>query len=423
LDYLLFVGYLFLFAWLITRIRTFNQSGLGNTQLVILFLLKIIAGIFYGWVGIYYGYFAYMNDTWGYHNQSIIELNILYTNPHEYFTNLFHSGYESGYGRFFDSSDSYWNDLKSNVFIKLLSLFNILSFGNYYINIIFYSFITLTGPVLLYRVMSDIYKGKKTAVLLATFLAPSFLYWTSGIHKDGIAFTALSLIIYHFHFSLKNNRWTVKSVSCMLLGAVLLLSIRNYILMLMIPALLAWFLSCRFRKRTAFIFGLTYLTGILMFFLLRYISPVLDFPQAVVNKQKAFMQLEGGSGIRVTPLEPTVTGFIKNLPQSMVNVTLRPFPTDIKHMLSLGVATENLFYLFLLFLLIVFRDKKKQISSPHPFIWFSLFFSITFLLSIGYTVNFQGAIVRYRSIIIPFLAVPVFASIQWDKIKTFIFKN
>src|SRR6266576_6508352 len=100
LEYLLFVGYLVLFAWLVTRTKFFNRSGLSNPQLVIIFLLKVMAGIFYGWVGIYYGNHAQMVDTWGFHYNSIQETQLLYQNPHEYLVNLFRDPYSGGVTKF-----------------------------------------------------------------------------------------------------------------------------------------------------------------------------------------------------------------------------------------------------------------------------------------------------------------------------------
>jgi hypothetical protein len=157
-------------------VRFFTQTGLSKAQLVIIFLVKIMAGIFYGWIGIYYGGLAQMQDTWSYHFIAIDEYKLLFNNPHEYFTNLFKDPYDTaGVDGFFAGSDSYWNDLKGNVFVKLLSLFDILSFGHYYVNVIFYSFITMFGPIAIYRVMTDVFPKRKLQVLLAIFLVPSFL--------------------------------------------------------------------------------------------------------------------------------------------------------------------------------------------------------------------------------------------------------
>ena len=93
-----------------------------------------MVGILYGWIGIYYGQFAYMYDTWGFHYAGLEETKLLYNQPAEYFNNFFYSGYENKYGGFLDSENSWWNDLKGNMFTKFLSILNIFSFRNYYIN-------------------------------------------------------------------------------------------------------------------------------------------------------------------------------------------------------------------------------------------------------------------------------------------------
>ena len=143
MEYLLFVVYLILFAWLVTKVRFFTNSDLSRPQLIILFLLKVMAGIFYGWIGLYYGNLAQMVDTWDFHYSAIKESHLLFTHPGEYFTNLFNNPYEGGVTRFFESENSYWNDLHGNVVIKILSIFDIFTFGYYYVNVIFYSFVLL----------------------------------------------------------------------------------------------------------------------------------------------------------------------------------------------------------------------------------------------------------------------------------------
>ncbi|HEX6846560.1 MAG TPA: hypothetical protein VF144_06260 [Chitinophagaceae bacterium] len=418
--YLLFAGYLCLFAWLITKLGFFKKSGLSNAQLVILFLLRVMAGIFYGWIGIYYGQYAYMYDTWGYHYLSIDEYKLLFNSPSEYFFNIFHSDYENKYGGFFSSGYSWWNDLKSNMFIKFLSLVNVFSFGNYYVNVIFYSFITFTGPVAMYRVFSDVFPGKKVHVLIATFLIPSFAYWTSGIHKDGLVFLAISLIVYYVYFSLKENRFRLSRIFPLFMSFIIILSFRNFLLVILIPALFAWIVSTKTPKRNALIYGSTYLICGLLFFSLRYFFPALDFPKAVVDKQKAFKTLQGNSGIDMPELKPTIGSFILNTPNALSSTTLRPHPGDVKHILSMAAASETAFLLLLFFLFLFWRT--NGIKSP-SFTWFCIFFSFSLLLSIGFTVNFLGAIVRYRSIVLPFLMVPVISLINWERINAILFNN
>ena len=423
MEYLLFVAYLVLFAWLVTKVKFFTRTGLSQSQLIIIFLLKVMAGIFYGWIGLYYGGLAQMQDTWGFHTNSIQEYHLLFNNPHEYFTNLFMDPYEGGVSKFFESNDSYWNDLKGNVFIKILSVFNILSIGNYYVNVIFYSFITLFGAISIFQVMTDVFPGKKTAILLATFLVPSFIYWTSGIHKEGLIFTGISLVIYVIYFSTKEKRLGIKRLLGLVFGLLLILALRNFIIILILPAIMAWLLANRKPKYGLAIFSSLYLLFGILFFTARYINPRLDFPQAVVNKQQAFKNLAiGGSTIPMKDLEPSAASFLKNTPQAINLSTIRPYPSDVRHILSLAAAVEIDVLLFLFILFLLWRTNGNRNTSKN-FMYFCVFFSMTLLLAIGFSVNNLGAIVRYRSVIMPLLIIPMAAQINWKKLGGFIFNN
>ncbi|HVK97106.1 MAG TPA: hypothetical protein VM368_04770, partial [Flavisolibacter sp.] len=346
MEHFLFAAYLILFAWIITRVKFFTHSGLSNSQLVIFFLIKVMAGILYGWIGVYYGQMAQMVDTWGYHYESLRELQNLKTNPSLFFTDIFYTPHENGFTRFL-SEDSWWNDLKGNLFVKILAFFQLLSFGNYYINVVFYSFLTLFGPIAIYRVMDNVFRGKEIPVLLSTFLIPSFLYWTSGIHKDGILFVGFALIIYSFYFGLKKEKFSGTKIISIIAGILLVLGLRNFYFIPLIPALLAWWISVRLKRKPIAIYSVVYLIFILFFFTGKYIHPKLDFPAAVAEKQQAFLKLSGGSTVQVNEIEPTFISFFINAPQSFALAAIRPFPSDVRHLLSLAAALEILLLLSL----------------------------------------------------------------------------
>ena len=422
MEYLLFVVYLFFFVWLVTKTKFFVASGLSKSQLSILFLLKVIAGIFYGWIGHYYGGLAEMLDTWMYHYTGLYEYRLLGTNPHEYFTNMFHNPYEKGIENFLGSHNSYWNDLKGNVFSKLISIFHIFSFGHYYVNVIFYSYITFFGPVAFYRVVRDAFPGKNIPVLLATFFVPSFVYWSSGLHKEGLIFLSIGLIIYHVYFGNKEKKYGLKRIGGILLGFLLLLLLRNFMLLVTIPAVLAWIIANKWPQRGLACFVSVYVIFGVLFFTLRYVDHRLDFPQAVVDKQKAFTNMIGGnSTVPIKELKPSVISFVKNIPEAITLSTLRPYPSDIRHLLSLASALEILLLLCLLLIFFIWK-KKKPLQSPN-LVYFCLFFSFSLLLSIGFSVNNLGSISRYRSVILPLLVVLMAVSIDWEKFFRFFAKN
>lgn len=421
MEYLLFVAYLVFFAWLVTRVKFFKKTDLSSSQLIIIFLLKVMVGIFYGWIGLYYGGLAKMQDTWAFHTEGIQEYHLLFNNTNEYFTNLFAHPDGGGFFNFFSSGDSYWNDLKGNMFIKILSLFDIFSSGFYYVNVIFYSFFTLFGAISIYRVMNDVFPGKKTTILLATFLVPSFLYWTSGLHKEGLIFTGISVVIYSLYFGMKEKRWGWKRITAIILGLLILLIFRNFLLFIMIPAIIAWVCASKWPKYSLRIFAAVYLSFGILFFTARYLSPKLNFPQAVVNKQQEFIQLKGGnSSIPIKELEPNAISFLKNTPQAINLSTIRPYPSDVHHILSLAAAIE-INALLLLFLVFIIWHKNGMRSKN--LLYFCLFFSFSVLLAIGFSVNNLGAIVRYRSIIMPLLVVPMAASLDWTRLSKLFIAN
>ncbi|HEV7333064.1 MAG TPA: hypothetical protein VGN63_18655 [Flavisolibacter sp.] len=413
MEHLVFAAYLILFAWLVTKTRFFLASGLTRPQLVILFLLKVMAGILYGWIGVYYGELAQMVDTWAYHYESIAEYKILLSDPGQFFSSIFHNTYQDGYTKFLAVENSWWNDLKGNSFIKLMAIFNLASFGSYYTNVIFYSFLSLFGALGLYRVMRDQFPGNRLAIIMATFLVPSFLYWTSGLHKDGLIFLGLVMVIYPVYFSLKENKLNFLRVLSILTGLLMVLALRNFVIIPLLPALFAWILASKLSIRPWAVFAGLYVFFAVLFFAAQYIHPRLNFPEAVVIRQQAFMGLGGNSAVEVQPLEPTVGSFLANFPDAIALSIIRPFPSDVHHLLSLAAAAEINFLLLLALLCIICR--KEKFRAP-PFLLFCIFFSFSVLLMIGYTVNILGAIVRYRSIVLPLLLVPIVAMADWQRI-------
>ncbi|WP_300597421.1 hypothetical protein [Niabella sp.] len=413
MEIFLFAAYLLLFTWCIPKIRFFSNSGLSGFQLAALFLLKVGMGVLYGWIAWYSGGSPGNTDTWVLHTESLKETKNLLTTPRQYITSFFHDGYGTSFRSFFASSASYWNNLKNNTYVRIESVFNCFSFGSYFINIIFYTFFVFFGVVALYRVMQHHVGGSRLLLIIGCFLAPSFLYWTSGLHKDGLTYLALSTIIYIFYFHITSKKPLQGYL--LLLGAFLLLfALRNHILLLLFPALLCWILARRFPSRRVLVFTGVYSLGLAFFFLAKYLHPALDFPAIVASKQASFLELTGGqSSVPVPPLQPDLAGFIRQFPQAAGIAFFRPFIMDLKKMLIIPAFLEMMLtWICILLFLIVPRQKR----SFRPFSLFLLVFTISTLLMIGYTVNNLGAMVRYRSILFPLFLPVILAGIHWQRL-------
>lgn len=413
MSYLFFAIYLALFCWLLTKIKFIKDAGLGNRLIIILFLVRIIAGVLNGYINLYH----YPDtDAAAFQNDGLIEYHLLLNNPKEFFTNIF--TYHHQNSGLLDITDSFWNNLRSDLIIKLLAFFNIFSRGNFFINTIFFNFLIFFGSVCFYRIFFRLFPDKKILLTIILFALPSLIYFTSGIHKDGLVFLGLGILCYNLFFFIKKE-FSISKFLWILAGLAIIFLFRNFVLVTLVPALASWIIAEKNKKYKLQVFIVCYLLFIVLFFGIGSLHPALDLPQYVSTRQIAFVQIAKGgqSAININPLFPAFRSFLNNAPQALNHTLMRPYITEKSDLLYLPPAIEIFIFQALFFIFLLFRSGDKK---PEGFIYFCLFFSLSMFLMIGYTIPIMGAIVRYRSIYLPLLIIPIFCYIDWEKFLRFI---
>jgi hypothetical protein len=410
-GYLLFFFYLVLLSWVLPKINFVKSAGLKPRLVIALFVLKVLAGIFSAWILRK----DVNSDTWGYHRDALVEYHLLFNEPWAYFTNLFSTGYKNGYEGVLQFHNSYWNDLKTNLMVKFVSLLHIFSFGHYYVNVVLYNFLIFFGHIALFRVFSTVYKNKTRLLVITCFLLPSFLLFSSTLHKEGLVFAASSIACYCFFQLTSANIKSRRYFFILLFSFLIIFLFRSYVFIVMAPALLAWYIAQQTKRSPGFVFAIVFVSCIVLFFLTPYLLPSINLPQMVVQKQEDFFGLgKANSFINTDPLLPNLKSFVANMPQALNHALLRPFAGDFHISLFLTPFIVEMMFYQAMFLLFIFYSRKDQ--PGNPVIVFSIWFSLLLLLIIGYTVPVLWAIIRYRSIYLPFLLTPVFCSIEYKKI-------
>ena len=407
--YILFIFYLALFCWLITRIRFFKNTGLTNQLLIALFIVRILFMLASCYVNLYV---LPVSDVVDFQRLGDEQFHLIFTNPHEYLTNIFHSPYVHGYTRVFDDYHSFWNNFRTILIVKMVSIFDFFSFKNFWINSLFFNFLVFFGCAALYKVFIRVFPQSAIPLIICIFLLPSALFFSSMIHRDGLIFLAIAMVVYHLYFFRKKDN-VLKKIAIISLFLFLIVCLRNFVFLLLIPALVAWRLAEKFPKKTLLIFITIYCLGLLFFFLSGFISAKIDFPAYVAKRQESFIEIgkQGTSTIKVDALQPSFGGFIKNAPQAFNLAFLRPYLSKTSQLLFAPFALEIFSMQILLVLLLIFH---KKIIEIQPIIYFSLFFSISVIMIGGYVVPIIGAIVRYRSIYFIFMMIPVMCYIDWQ---------
>lgn len=401
--YILFIGYCFLVYLIFAKLSFFKNSGLGTLVLVIIFSLKIL-------VGLYYSYYFSLPpqitnaDTWSYFMDSKAETDWLLSNPKAFATDLFANHYSQS-GNLFSCTNSFWNDLKTTFFIKLLAVLNLFSGKNYYINLLFFNAFFMFGGVAFYRLFKDNFIINKWVLLAFVFFTPSFLFWCSGIHKDGLVFSATAISLFIFYKTIKEG-FSFKRILILLICLGIIFLLRNYYLLAIIPALMTWFFAekKKFNPKISFALMIFFCFNVLI--LSSYFNFSKGISDSIVQKHNEFLTLDGNTKFSTPSLEANATSIISYFPFALQSALIRPFPSNIKSKGEFFAMLEN--YLFLVIglgtIMVAFYKKSKITASPIILTCVSISFFL--LLFIGYTVCFEAAIIRYRSVSFPLLIVP-----------------
>jgi hypothetical protein len=407
----LFFIYLIPFTLLVNKVPFFKKSGLTPFWLTAFFWTKILAGIAYGWYHTTIPNYVTEADTWRFFFDSKSQTQLIFDNPIKFISELVENPYEKKYRHFFSSHNSFWNDLRHIYMVKLVAVMNIFSGSRYYINVIFFEFLTFFGPVAIIRVFKDVFKGKLPIIAGAMFTIPSFVFWSSGIHKDGLVFMVIGLITYCMHqYFTKNKSVRLLLYACLLL--LLIFPLRNYVTLAVIPALIAWWWASSLKTFQWVPFIVIAVLGTILFFTTKFIHPKINLPVAIVMRNKEFIQLGGNSMMPQPELKSNFISFVMNAPSALNHALARPYLHEINSITYFLSAIE-ITALWIIVIIWFFRHHGNPYKKP--VILFLLMLSMIVLLLTGYIVPQIGALVRYRSIYLPLIIIPLMCTTNWNK--------
>ena len=407
----LFTIYLIAGCFFIPRIKFIREAGLGTKVIILLFLVKIAAGCALGLVNHFMMHNTTDYDV--YNSLGLVEYHNLFSNPRLFFTDIFKSNY-ADYGEYFGSAGSYWNDLRTGILLKVLGVMDIFSRGNYYINSLFFNMIAFFGHIALFRVFIHIYPGKKLQVIVGCFLLPSMLYFSSGIHKDLIVFTALAVFCYSLYVSLDCG-FTRKRFIFLLLAFLIMLLIRNFVAVIALPFAVAWFISSRYKLKPAIVFPVMILVVGAALCMMHFGPEKYDPLRVVVEKQQSFFALGTASTqYHNDTLAPTIKSFAFSAPKALAHAYLSPYPGEFDRLYINLFSVEITTYLLVFFLWVLFPVRTG--AGSNSFIFFCVLFSFAVFLFTGYITPSAGALIRYRSIYWPFIFTPLLAGVNWKRV-------
>jgi hypothetical protein len=476
--------YAFFFVFLIYKINFFAVPSISRNLIVAVFIFKIIAGTILWWL---YTYHYPGADLLDYFNDGKTLFNVLLSDPKLFFQVIFNHASYPGLHSWNDSFEHVlYND--AHTMIVLNALLHFFSFGYFHVHTVFMCFISLIGLTAIYKAVALHFTDGKKLLFAVIFLIPSVLFWSSGVLKEGLLFFGMGMFLHASNFG-SGTIYSWKKIIVILISLIILLLVKFYVFIALIPGLLLNIWVSRTSEKSAVAKYATIIAVLICgIVLLSVMNPDYDPLKIISEKQaKAISESKGGifleneqhficidnekkaeylqpvkdsvyvikpgsiylqwnqnnmqdttfitnstdtakfnflyeivpanTTLKLDRLQPTFNSVLKNAPMAFLNVLIQPLLWKAKGFVQLLPALENIFFIGLLIVTILFFKRKVENKSM---IIFCLSFVLILYILIGVTTPAVGAIIRYKVPALPFLCIALLLLMDKKKIaKTF----
>ncbi len=294
------------------------------------------------------------------------------------------------------------------------------------------SSVSFIGLWKLYEVFIDNFPDLARQFAYALFFIPSVFFWGSGILKDTYTLSAIGFFVYGlYHYQILKRR-KLQYLLAIIASVIIFIYIKPYVLFALLPGSLIWISFNRIKNMKNQLLAalvipvlLSVTLGVVVFILNNFgqylgeysLNNVLE--KAVKTQQDLIREQYGGNSYNIGVFEPTVEGVLTKIPAALNLALFRPYIWDVKNVMMLLSALENLFMLgFSLYILVKvkFSTLVKSLFS-HPLLIFSLLFALFFAFSVGLTTANYGALARLKIPCIPFYLASLFILYSLNKVS------
>jgi hypothetical protein len=380
-------------------------------------IFKLAAGIL---LGLLYTYYYSVGDTFGFFQDATLLAKLARTDLSIYLDFLWNG----------DESFAVWSDLiykqeRSLFFAKVISVFSLITFDNYWITSLYFSFLSFAATWFLVTTIVRSFPECSLAAVIAFLFFPSVVFWGSGIIKECAALACLSFLSCIFIKQWKRLRvpfiqWLVAVWAVWILWNLKYYYAAVYIPVVVTAYVIHAFVGPRLKLERArseiLVWAIIFVVPL---FLVSLIHPNFypeRFLEVIVVNYEAFGTISDPNDmIHFHDLKATPVSMLMNAPWALVSGLFRPFIWESENVLQLFISIENL---VLVILLVTAFPGLKAVRTSRDRLLIIALIIYCLILCVFVTLstpNF-GTLARYRVGYLPFFAFLVMCDnpvIRW----------
>ncbi len=369
-------------------------------------ILKLVAGIS---IGLLYTYYYSDGDTFQYFEDGTKLATLAQENINTYFAFLW-----SG-----DESFDVWSNLgvtapRALFMAKIVSLFCLITFNNYWIVSLYFSFVSFCGAWIFVKQIVAYHPSVKNAAIASFLFFPSVVFWSSGLIKESLAMAALFFLCSLFvkAWQRKNPGWI--EVLFLVVSLWVLWNLKYYYLAVLMPVAITslvfrFFVSDFLSNKNIFIkVGAWLLVFIVPLIVVSLLHPNFypeRFLEVIIENHNAYAQRSDSNNvIHYFNLQPNIYSVLLNSPWALLSGLFRPFIWEADTVFQFIVAIENA-AIVILTIALLFRWKEWAGKYCHLLFFSIVFYIIVLCVFLALSAPNFGTLSRYKVGFLPFFTL------------------
>lgn len=400
------------------------------------FLAKVLGGMAFSLI---YFYYYQGGDTTAYYYSALAMRNLAFSDTLEYIRQMLGDNSMKAWSAYTmqTAKPFQYVFLEDRTFavLRFTSLLVIFSFKSYLVTTILTAVLSYLGVWAGYRTFVSYFPDMAGKLAIGFLFMPSAVFWGSSILKDTYTFSAVCLWAHCVDEIFFKRRNYGSRVLLLLLSAWIMVLIKPYIFMALLPCTLAWisyFRVVAIRSMlvkfvvlplavaiaiSGTLFILNRLSGALDKFALGSALETIETTQRDMSDERQY----GSNRFDLGKFDGTWTGLLGKFPIATNAALFRPYLWEARSVVMLLSGLENAMVLLLTVWCLLRAGPffTLRVVTGIPIVLMSVTFALVFAFVVGVTTPNFGALVRFKIPLVPFYMSSVFIVLHMARIRRY----